>query len=41
VVTTATTILSREWASDHGCAGLLHKPIGTDDLLQEVRRCLG
>jgi CheY-like chemotaxis protein len=41
VVTTATTILSREWAQDHGCAGLLHKPVEADELLHEVRRCLG
>jgi CheY-like chemotaxis protein len=40
VVTTAASILSREWAAAHGCAGLLRKPVGTDELLEEVRRCL-
>jgi CheY-like chemotaxis protein len=35
------TILTREWARDHGCAGLLRKPIETEALLAEVRRCLG
>ena len=33
--------LTRQWAEGHGCAGFLRKPIETDALLVEVRRCLG
>jgi two-component system NtrC family response regulator len=40
VVTTAAAIISREWAQAHGCAGLIRKPIETEQLLEEVRRCL-
>jgi CheY-like chemotaxis protein len=40
LVTTATT-LTRGWAEDHGCAGFLRKPVEAEDLLAEVRRCLG
>ena len=39
VITTATN-LTREWAEPHGCQGFLRKPIETDRLLEEVRRCL-
>ena len=41
VIVTTGTILTREWARDHGCQGLLRKPIETDQLLAEVRLCLG
>jgi CheY-like chemotaxis protein len=41
VVVTTGTILTREWAADHGCAGLLRKPIEADDLIAEIRRVLG
>jgi CheY-like chemotaxis protein len=41
VVTTAAGVLSREWAEAHGCAGFVRKPVETDELLAEVRRCLG
>jgi CheY-like chemotaxis protein len=41
VVTTGTAVVGREWAQDHGCAGFLRKPVGAEDLLEEVRRCLG
>jgi two-component system chemotaxis response regulator CheY len=41
IVITTGTILTREWAGDHGCAGFVRKPIDTDELLAEVRRCLG
>lgn len=34
------TILSREWADTHGCAGFVRKPIERDLLLQEVERCV-
>ncbi len=39
VITTATN-LTREWAEAHGCQGFLRKPIETDRLLEEARRCL-
>jgi CheY-like chemotaxis protein len=41
VIIITGTVLTREWASSHGCAGFLRKPIEEDDLLAEVRRCLG
>ena len=41
LISTAAGILSREWAEAHGCAGFLRKPVETDELLDEVRRCLG
>src|SRR5262249_1274171 len=34
-------IRTREWAHDHGCSGLLRKPVRGDELLAEVRQCLG
>jgi CheY-like chemotaxis protein len=40
IIITTGTILTREWATTHGCAGFLHKPISTEDLLTEVHRCL-
>ncbi len=41
VVLTTGTILTREWAASHGCAGCLRKPITAEELLAEVRCCLG
>ncbi len=41
VVILTATILTREWAKDHGCQGFLHKPFAVEPLLEEVRRCLG
>jgi adenylate cyclase len=41
VIATAAAILTREWAIDHGCCGFLRKPFEADELLAEVRRCLG
>ena len=35
------TILTREWAESHGCCGFLRKPTEPEELLEEVRRCLG
>jgi CheY-like chemotaxis protein len=32
--------LTLEWARDHGCQGFLKKPINSEPLLAEVRRCL-
>ena len=40
VVATSSTVISREWAQDHGCTGFLRKPIDPEELLQEIRRCL-
>ena len=40
IVVVTSTILTREWAHDHGCAGLLRKPVRADELLGEVRDCL-
>jgi CheY-like chemotaxis protein len=40
VVVVTSTILTREWAHDHGCSGLLRKPVRGDELLAEVRHCL-
>jgi CheY-like chemotaxis protein len=41
IIVATATILTREWAADHGCQGFLHKLFSTDALLEEVRRCLG
>jgi twitching motility two-component system response regulator PilH len=41
IVVVTSTILTREWARDNGCAGLLRKPVRGDELLAEVRQCLG
>jgi CheY-like chemotaxis protein len=41
VVTTAASILGRDWAEAHGCAGFVRKPVEAEELLEEVRRCLG
>jgi CheY-like chemotaxis protein len=40
VIVTTASILTREWALDHGCAGFLHKPVEPEALLAEARRCL-
>ena len=40
VVATSSTVISREWAQAHGCAGFLRQPVEPDELLREVRRCL-
>ncbi|HYT92584.1 MAG TPA: response regulator [Gemmataceae bacterium] len=39
IVVTTGTILNREWAKSHGCAGFVKKPIDTDALLEEIRHC--
>jgi CheY-like chemotaxis protein len=41
IVTTAAPVVSREWAEAHDCAGFLRKPVGAEEVLDEVRRCLG
>jgi two-component system, chemotaxis family, chemotaxis protein CheY len=41
IIIVTSTILTREWAEDHGCCGFVRKPIEAEPLLEEVRRCLG
>src|SRR5262245_24029008 len=41
IVIVTGTNLTPEWARDHGCQGFLKKPIDSEPLLDEVRRCLG
>jgi CheY-like chemotaxis protein len=41
VVVLAPAVHSLEWATEHGCVGLVREPIDTRDLLAELRRCLG
>jgi two-component system response regulator MprA len=40
VIIVTSTNLTREWADDHGCHGFVRKPVETERLLEEVRRCL-
>jgi len=40
VIIMTGTILTHEWAEANGCQGFVHKPIETEPLLAEVRRCL-
>jgi CheY-like chemotaxis protein len=40
VIIMTGTVLSPEWAAEHGAAGFLKKPIEDSDLLAEVRRAL-
>ncbi len=40
ILVVTATILSREWAADHGCCGFIRKPVEPADMLIEVRRCL-
>jgi CheY-like chemotaxis protein len=39
IMITTATVLSREWALTHGCAGFVRKPIDPPALLREVSRC--
>jgi CheY-like chemotaxis protein len=41
IIVTTGTILTKEWALTHGCAGFVKKPIDADQLLAEIRQCLG
>ena len=41
VIMTALGVASEEWASSLGACGLLRKPVDSEALLEEVRRCLG
>lgn len=40
ILTTGLTVACKEWAASLGAAGLVHKPVDTEPLLAEVRRCL-
>jgi two-component system response regulator MprA len=39
VIMTGVGVASAEWAAGLGAAGLLRKPVETEELLREVRRC--
>jgi CheY-like chemotaxis protein len=39
VILTGLSIANAEWASSLGAAGLLRKPVETETVLAEVRRC--
>jgi CheY-like chemotaxis protein len=41
IIATGNLIIGRDWALSHDCDGFLRKPIDFDEMLQEVRRCLG
>ena len=41
VAVTSSIDLSQEWADSYGCCCFLKKPVGSDALLEAVRRCLG
>lgn len=40
IIVATGTILTREWAMQHGCCGFLRKPFDTKELLAEVGRCI-
>ena len=40
IIVTTSTILTPQWATTHGCAGFLHKPVEEEALLAEVKCCL-
>jgi CheY-like chemotaxis protein len=40
IIVVTATVLTRQWAEDHGCSGFIRKPIDPDTLLWEIRRCL-
>jgi CheY-like chemotaxis protein len=40
IIVVTATILTRQWAEDHGCLGFVRKPIESGSLLAEIRRCL-
>ena len=40
VIMTSLGVASEEWASSLGACGLIRKPVDTEPLLAEVRRCL-
>lgn len=40
IIVVTATVLSHQWAEDHGCCGFVRKPIESSSLLAEIRRCL-
>jgi CheY-like chemotaxis protein len=41
LIVTGLGVANAEWAASLGAAGFLRKPVETDALLREVRRCCG
>lgn len=39
-IVVTSTVLTRQWAEDHGCCGFVKKPIDPQALLGEIRPCL-
>jgi CheY-like chemotaxis protein len=40
IIVVTSTVLTRQWAEDHGCCGFVKKPIDPQALLGEIHRCL-
>ena len=40
IIVVTATVLTREWAEDHGCRGFIAKPIEPLAMLEEIQRCL-
>jgi len=38
IVVTAVSVISPDWAEDHGCDGWLRKPVSMPELLGDIRR---
>jgi CheY-like chemotaxis protein len=39
IIITTGSIVTRDWALDHGAVGFLKKPFSDDELVTEVQRC--
>jgi CheY-like chemotaxis protein len=39
IILTTSGVTTREWALDHGAVGFVQKPMETEALLKEIRRC--
>jgi two-component system chemotaxis response regulator CheY len=39
IILTTSGVTTREWALDHGAVGFVQKPMETEALLEEIRRC--
>ncbi|SRR5579884_4246865 len=40
IIVVTATVLTSEWAQDHGCRGFVRKPVEPDAMLEEIQRCL-